>query len=73
MEYHLRRRLALYGPGAPGNKLYSIPNMSLDDAVSYRVRQEAFVSNLNGTSMAEIVLVCIPIPLGLWVLSETKV
>lgn len=47
--------------------------MSLDDAVSYRVRQEAFVSNLNGTSMSEIVLVSIPIPLGLWVLSETKV
>lgn len=47
--------------------------MTLDNAVSYRVRQEAFVSNLNGTSMAEIVLVSIPMPLGLWLLSETKV
>lgn len=39
----------------------------------YRERKEAFVSDLTGTSMAELLLVCTPIPVGLWLLAEAKV
>ncbi len=34
---------------------------------------EDFVSGLTGTTMLELVLVSIPIPVGLWLLAEAKV
>lgn len=40
---------------------------------AYRERMEAFVSGLTGTTMLELVVVSIPIPMGLWLLAEAKV
>lgn len=40
---------------------------------AYRERMEAFVSDLTGTTMLELVVVSIPIPMGLWLLAEAKV
>lgn len=44
-----------------------------EDEDVYRERMEAFVSGLTGTSMVELVLVSIPIPMGIWLLGEAKV
>lgn len=40
---------------------------------AYRKAQEAFVSNHTGTTMGEILLVTIPLPLALWTYAEIKV
>lgn len=47
--------------------------MLREDEHAYRERMEAFVSDLTGTTMAELVLVSIPIPMGIWLLGEAKV
>lgn len=47
--------------------------MLREDEHAYRERMEAFVSDLTGTTMAELVLVSIPIPMGIWLLGEVKV
>lgn len=47
--------------------------MLREDEHAYRERMEAFVSGLTGTTMAELVLVSIPIPMGIWLLGELKV
>lgn len=47
--------------------------MLREDEHAYRERMEAFVSGLTGTTMAELVLVSMPIPMGIWLLGETKV
>jgi hypothetical protein len=39
----------------------------------YKAAKEAFVSNLNGTSIWEIILVTVPLPVGLWAYAEMKV
>lgn len=43
------------------------------DNASYKEAQEAFVSNHNGTTMAEIILVTIPLPIALFAYAEFKV
>lgn len=45
----------------------------LDDGGSYRERKEASISDLTGTTMLELVLVSTPIPMGMWLLAESKV
>lgn len=43
------------------------------DENSYRMRKEASVSDLTGTTMMELVLVSTPIPMSVWLLMEVKV
>lgn len=50
-----------------------IQAMLREDEHAYRERMEAFVSDLTGTTMVELVLVSIPIPMGIWLLGEAKV
>ncbi|CAM9913139.1 unnamed protein product [Scytosiphon promiscuus] len=46
--------------------------MLLEDEDTYRERKEAFVSGLAGTTMTELLLVSMPIPMGIWLLEEAK-
>jgi len=46
--------------------------MPLIDPADYKAAKEAFVSNLNGTSLYEITLVTLPLPLALWAYTELR-
>lgn len=39
----------------------------------YRERQISFVSGLSGTTLAELVFVLLPLPVGVWLLAEMRV
>jgi hypothetical protein len=43
------------------------------DHASYRRAQEAFVSNHKGTTMSEIIMVTVPLPVALFAYAEFKV
>lgn len=52
---------------------FAAGTMLREDEHAYRERMEAFVSDLTGTTMVELVLVSVPIPMGIWLLGEAKV
>lgn len=45
----------------------------IEDSGAYRQRQIDSVSDLTGTTMKELILVTLPLPIGLWLLSEFQV
>jgi hypothetical protein len=52
-------------PGPPTvSETAELPLLDLMDAAAYKQQKEAFVSGLNGTTVAELLLLVCPLPAG---------